>query len=427
MSFVALLYISGFLLVIFFAVSIFYKSYHRKQIFTLIELVLLFFALFFFLTAFLLQDSLLILEKKNGDFSTIGPYGDYIGGMLNPLISLFAVIAAGFAFYAQYKANKQVQDQFEKQENADYKTNFETKFFELIKIHRENVSEQTYSKHINGKISQSLGRKVFRVMSRELEECIKEVFRYRKIYSEDFITPKYFQKLNEIKVSNNLKIDITTFALIDIAYIIFYYGLGSDSQDYLLNNFKGKYDYKYFKRLTKFLQLKPKEENIINFENWKKFYNLPVSQIRTALDEIYKCKGIKNHVYVHNNLDLVDNLSITKYYGGQQHRLGHYYRHLFQTFKFLHHEKKLSKVEKYFYGKTLRAQISTYEQLIFFINSISSLGQKWELNSEINIQSSDKNLLISEYNIIKNLPGDKFLNIVYKEYYPNVKYEFKSN
>src|SRR6218665_51512 len=171
----------------------------------------------------------------DGNKQYLGTLGDLVGGTLNPVLGLFGIIVGGLAFYAQYKANKQVQEQFEKQEKIEYQNNFETKFFELIKIHRENVSEQSYTKHgING-LEEAVGRKVFRVIHKELEECLKEVKRYRKIYNEEFITPLYNVKLNQIKQDNNLKINIIDLAILDISYTILFFGVGADSQDYLLN------------------------------------------------------------------------------------------------------------------------------------------------------------------------------------------------
>ena len=97
----------------------------------------------------------------------------------------------------------------------------------------------------------------------------------------------------------------------------------------------------------------------------------------------------------------------------------------------LNENEFLSNEEKYFYGKTLRAQLSTYEQSLLFINSISSLGMDWEFNFEMeqnkklknNFKLDDKFGLITKYNLIKNLPGNHFNGIIYKNFYPNVNYE----
>jgi hypothetical protein len=84
--------------------------------------------------------------------------------------------------------------------------------------------------------------------------------------------------------------------------------------------------------------------------------------------------------------------------------------------------------DKYFYGKMLRAQLSTYEQLILLFNSVSSLGMNWEYTPDLkNIPANCKNedfRFITRYNIIKNLPGSQFLDITYRHYYRDVHYEY---
>ena len=390
---------------------------------TIASISLFIIVLFFLgLLGYILYDSIKELEKAE-TYSQLGPYGDYIGGILNPFISVFAVFAAGLAFYAQYQANRQVQEQFEKQETREYKINFETKFFELIKIHRENVSELNYNIYNSNNTEIATGRKVFRLMHKELSECIKEVIRYRKMYPQNFITPKYTLKLERIINSNNLDVNIIELAIIDLAYTIFFYGLGKESEDYLLNNFKGKYDYLYFKRLIKYLQLKPIKENQTQYKAWKKFTSLPVAELRDRMNVIYLNRKNKNFVYHFNHINLFNNYQLYKYYGGHQHRLGHYFRHLYQSYKFLYTDNIISDNDKYFYGKTLRGQISSYEQTIFFINSVSSLGFKWELYPEKN-KKGEKMLFMSKFQIIKNVPGNKFLDIKYEKYYPNVKFDF---
>ncbi|MFH6942946.1 putative phage abortive infection protein [Flavobacterium sp. FlaQc-50] len=72
------------------------------------------------------------------DYSKVGPYGDLIGGILNPLIAFIGIIAASLAFYAQYQANHQVQEQFKIQQ-------FESQFYEMLRLHKDNVNEVSIS------------------------------------------------------------------------------------------------------------------------------------------------------------------------------------------------------------------------------------------------------------------------------------------
>lgn len=81
---------------------------------------------------------------------------------------------------------------------------------------------------------------------------------------------------------------------------------------------------------------------------------------------------------------------------GHQSRLGHYYRHLFQTVQYVHQQKFDAKL-KYGYTKVIRAQMSTHEQALFLLNSRTPLGQKWWDAG-----------LITTYRLVKNIPQDFF-------------------
>lgn len=55
---------------------------------------------------------LLPIISDTFDFKLLGPLGDTVGGFLNPLIAISAALLTFLAFYIQYKANFQVQQQF---------------------------------------------------------------------------------------------------------------------------------------------------------------------------------------------------------------------------------------------------------------------------------------------------------------------------
>jgi uncharacterized membrane protein len=74
-----------------------------------------------------------ILFTRSGfvDFSKTGQIGDTIGGIMNPFVGIASIIIMFLAFYMQFKANKIMQFQFEKNQ-------FENQFFEMLKTHKEN-------------------------------------------------------------------------------------------------------------------------------------------------------------------------------------------------------------------------------------------------------------------------------------------------
>lgn len=65
------------------------------------------------------------------NFSNTGQIGDTIGGIMNPFIGMVSIIVMFLAFYMQFKANKIMQYQFERNQ-------FESQFFEMLKTHKEN-------------------------------------------------------------------------------------------------------------------------------------------------------------------------------------------------------------------------------------------------------------------------------------------------
>jgi len=355
------------------------------------------------LVIFLIKSSKISLNQEI-DTAIWGQYGDIVGGVVGTLFSLVGTFLIYITFEEQRKQNK--------------REGFESSFFEMLRLHRENVSELNYTKYefrpIKGHMTTATTRKVFRIIFMEFQECYNEIKTFTEgIKEDDILEYLYKNKLNSI--INNRKIIIKEMALIDISFSIVYYGSGEEGQVILRDSFKGKYKKEFFIKVLTFMKLKPTKEYNAVYENWRTFTNIPSKRITIAINEL--CEGNINP----NKRDSVKAKSIsdskyTKYYGGHQHRLGHYYRHLFQTYKYLISAKYLTEDEDIFYGKMLRAQLSTYEQALLFINSISSLGMKWGLTPEpVDI--------ITRYHLIKNLPGTHVSDIIFKTYYPGVIYE----
>jgi hypothetical protein len=302
----------------------------------------------------------------------------------------------------------------------------------MVHLHRENVSEMKYTQFDcnSEEMQTSENRKVFRVIFREFLDCYREVKRFsnsKKV--EDYILPKHKQQLEKLIKNSNVKIDIIEFALIDIAYYIFFFGIEEEGEIVLRHSFKKRYNHFYFYGLLRFMKLKPKRENVDRWKKWRTLIDMGYKDFKRVNQEFY---NYRKHLSLENlsteAKELVYDNEFSKYYGGHQHRLGHYFRHLFQSYKYLNYHPDLTDKEKYFYGKTLRAQLSTYEQALLFINSISNLGMKWELTPEVNLKTAskedvNKSKLITRYNLIKNLPGYHLSGLRYKTYYPNVKYE----
>ena len=81
---------------------------------------------------------------------------------------------------------------------------------------------------------------------------------------------------------------------------------------------------------------------------------------------------------------------------GHLSRIGHYYRHLYQTITYIDQQSFSSK-KKYEYAKTIRAQLSHHEQALLLINSLTPIGKNWW----------GKNFIIN-YRLVKNIPKGFF-------------------
>ena len=125
---------------------------------------------------------------KYVDFRNTGQIGDTIGGLMSPFINLSAVIVTGLAFYMQYRANKlqvqifsdqiqQTERQFKKeqlyQETQNKIQQFESQFFEMLRLHKENVDELNITSVVNGK--QVSKRQAFVTMADEFKTFLSYI------------------------------------------------------------------------------------------------------------------------------------------------------------------------------------------------------------------------------------------------------------
>lgn len=285
-----------------------------------------------------------------------GAMGDAFGGTLAPIIAWIASILTFMAFYIQYEANKEQRKQFEKQANDTVIERFENRFFELIRLHRENVEEQ----NIQNKI---FGRKAFTTYYFEL----------RYIYV--LLEYNYDQFPSTIKLNKE--------QLTNLAYLIFFFGIGHVTDSVFSHIMPQVNCELFFKNTLNRLQ-KEKEtysECIKNREKYEAKFNVRNVKLKDLVIEHRNKKAIFIQLY--------------EPFTGHGTKIGHYYRHLFQTVKYVHEqENKLFDDDlKYSYIKILRAQLSNFEQVILYYNSISVLGNAWITNE-----------YIKNYHLITNLP-----------------------
>lgn len=358
-----------------------------------------------------------------------GLAGDFIGGVIGTIFSAGAFVWAYITLIEQQK--KQSSDRLE------------NRFFELLDLHRRNVDEMEFD--ARGRVSDPntlsvsnhhhKGKAVFCEIFRQITTCRNELapfFNSRTdIYEQDYLS---VLKNNQFIIDNRIK-DFTQLALLDVSYCVVFFGVGAEGKKVLLSLFDGKYKKQFIAKMIDYISLKPAEDSN-KYKRWiyiddrndiqRKFEiseaikldrnNKPFSGSCLKKADLKYIKGFDSH-YV-------------KYYGGHQFRLGHYFRHLFQTVRYMNEQVDLPYEEKYGYIKLLRAQLSNYEQALLFFNSLSQLGRKWEMDAVINTKCTNYSRadfeLITKYNLIKNIPVGAQLGIEPNQYYKSVEYEYSS-
>lgn len=299
------------------------------------------------------------LNKGPIDTSIWGQYGDLIGGLIGTVVALVGV-------FLLYETLGHQQTALEGQENYFIKQQVETRFFELIRIQRDNVAEL--------KSKGKVGREIFI----RLRDDFHELF--------DTILKAYPQNASPDR-KHNESVPQWYREIAQIAFLILFYGV---------NNFSMQ-------------ELKRKIQVITSTRGG-------YQEVNVLLDKL-------SEQHENGKKENKEKGSVKKYlrYDGQQSRLGHYFRHMFQTVKYINGQPAnlFSYDEKYNYIKTLRAQLSTHEQAILFFNSLTELGAPWEMK-----QTDANSKLITKYNLIKNLPAGFTNQIDPKFYYPNVYFEY---
>ena len=357
-----------------------------------------------------------VLELKL-DWMNVGKsaqIGDFIGGVVGTIFSLSSFLLLVLTFYEQTKFTK--------------KERFESKFFDLLKLHRENVSELE-------KDTEN-GRKALHDIYNQFLTCREEskpLFTKKK--SSDIYQPEYLKKFEKLIKLTNPNLNLLDIAKLDIPYILTFFGVNAQGKMSILDQLEKKYKKKFLEKIIDNIAMKPVETSDY-FSNWKRINNLTSSKKDRVLFFIRQLRNNPKYEFDDQHLftiakDYYYPSNFIKFYGGHQYKIGHYFRHLFLTFTFINEQNFLSRKEKYFYAKLLRAQLSTSEQGLLFINSLSTLGLVWDINPKVkktNILWLDKILikpkrLITKYNLIKNLPGKEVFGIIYKDFYPEIDYE----
>ncbi|WP_195603718.1 putative phage abortive infection protein [Clostridium tyrobutyricum] len=142
--------------------------------------------------------------------------------------------------------------------------------------------------------------------------------------------------------------------------------------------------------------------NIARFENTLfnllSFHNNTVNSINYHINvqgntktevELNKGIGYFGHAYEflkeeykENSNDLnaellyIQNIYCEKFYKYEQYQLGHYFRNLYHIIKFIDRNNIITENDKKYYVSLVRAQLSTYEIVLIFYNSMTKYGKE---------------------------------------------------
>jgi len=308
------------------------------------------------------------------DYQTLGTLGDTVGGFLNPLIAIAAALLTFLAFFIQYQANQYQRKSIELQKKDLELARFENNFFEMMRLHKENVNEMkisgyemefiqtltpgnsqspnNYSRSRTTKVTD--GRKVFVTMNTELYSCFQ-------------ICKFFLKNKDEHEVKK-------------IAFQIFFYGINSEVIDK--------------KCISKEVIKKLKEVREIHYDSYGE-----TNRIRLLLNDVHKEKDMPKVVG-----ELVKLYFKYRPFSGHESRLGHYYRHLFSCVNYVVDNEKKGLFEystSRHYLKILRSQLSNDEQLLLYYNYLLGAGAEWDKSGK---RGND---FFTKYRMIHNIPIER--------------------
>ena len=179
-------------------------------------------------------------------------------------------------------------------------------------------------------------------------------------------------KQTELISNKRISEEYSDEKLLELSYIFFYAGINSDKLiDIMVGN---KFNKELYTSIIE--KLKSQQSHIGNL-------SLPMNINQP--DPILELSGLEK-------------ATLSRAYSpfrGHQNFLGNYYRHLFQTVKYVtKQDDTLINLEyKIDYLRTLRAQLSDYEQIMLYYNAVSGFGINWI-----------DNLYFTDFKMIHNLP-----------------------
>lgn len=282
------------------------------------------------------------LEKyQASSYMESGQIGDIVGGTTNPIIAIFAALLTFAAFWIQYKANRQQREDISLER-------FESNLYEMLHLHRENLFDLSCGTE-KGRLAVVSFCYKLKLLYFIIDKLIDKLIREDKQLFENYCNKNDYEGIEAKTI---------------IAYNLFFYG----------TNFSLVFDDNSDER-----KLYDKLASIIkNME--KKFFHISSSSSQYNDSLINKSSDNVTYYFQHDNLecwypnaiDIPDSLLC-----GYNDKLGVYFRQLYQIVKFVALKEGITEDEKYQYMRIVRSQLSDYEQIILYYNSLTQIGKAW--------------------------------------------------
>ena len=302
-------------------------------------------------------------------FDERGVFGDMFGAV-NAVFSGLAFAGIIISLYLQridlknqFEEIKKTNEEFKIQNDTMQVQKFENQYYKMIDLHKDNVNEIRIPFYEN--IITETQKKIQYDYSNIKENQPPSTRYFRELQGRtsfvDMVTELEYCFKAVIHISSYLKMKLKN-DYFNLAYRVFFFGVYSEN----LNSFKSNEKFK--NELINYL--KDKQEDFKKDNN--KFYKREV-KIR----------------YVP--------------FQGHESILAHYYRHLFQTVKYVVLQNKIVPInynEKRQYLRVLRAQMSNAEQLMLYYNYICGFGKNWD-------KLGGKYDFFTKYRMIHNMPVDR--------------------
>lgn len=301
-----------------------------------------------------------------------GQIGDVIGGTTGPLIAIAASFLTFLAFWIQYKANIQ-------QRNDISLERFESRFYEMLRLHRENLFDLS--------CGENNGRDAVVGYCHKLNLIFDLVYKLPMVAWEQ-------ERLTLLRsyCNNNYNGDYDKTITV-ISFNLFLYG-GNFVHSFEINSDERILYDAIIKEIESF------ESNCVSYDQ-NAVYGY--GMVKESLME-YIINYTKDNEIPHK-IEIPDRLLC-----GYNAKLGVYFRQLFQMIKFVSLKDGFSENERYAYVKIVRSQLSDYEQILLYYNSLAKIGVKW--NQPLESPNSHRDTiwlsnmkLIARFRLIKNIPA----------------------